>query len=601
MRKKYILRKMTKIWVVGITLSSNFISFSQVAKAEDPAPASNTEAAVPVNSVEAIKYRMDTVPGEYFIVLPGDTLWNISKATIGEYDPQKFAKLNGLELNGDERNLRTNVPLARSEAEAKVISLGLPEEQRIALATRAANSLIEYDTIEEAKKAVKGASSVKDTIKKASSAASSAAYDDTYLVYNQHGRSQTDIQTDVTKTLDQVDGQLKEKKVSSSVRRKVATGLAGRTAAVASKQPISNTTQKEIAKVVTTNIVKEKKSAATALESTEVKVPAMVNGAAAQPSKITEAAAQTPAANVAKLKSSTAGGANVGISIQNKKKEKAAKENKKKAKVAAAKKASAAKKAEEEAAKKAEDLLAQNMVDLLSETSNPAKTTVAPAAQPEPVQAPAQPVVQPAPEPVAPAVEAVTSEPVASPTPQPEPAPTPTTQAEPANAAAPVVQENANAQIATDASKKTVTASVAKDLHAENQAKPVVDNNSYITFIIANNWGTDWMEGVNIMMFYGIKGDKKKSIPDGTKFPGTEMTDKKVEDNIITYKLTIENKYFDEAAEGKIFIIFSSKNKKENRVPGSSQDVFTLTKGVSFIYDGTKGEPDNNRVSYVNN
>jgi len=257
MKKKYALKKAKKIWFISIIIFNSSVFLVGVGKAE-------TTGHEGLNYAIEIKRRIDTAPGKLFITQPGDTVWEISKAITGKYDPKALASLNGLNLNGDERSLRPNILFARSKAEAKLIAAGIPEKERIALANTAANSSIEYDSIEEARKAVKGASSSQDVKGKVSAVAANTAYNDTYQIFNRHGRSHKKILKDTTNTLNELDKKMKEENIQVKNRIQTLAEIGGRAAATASEVAISKGNIQKTATVVSKALKKGKKPVAAA-------------------------------------------------------------------------------------------------------------------------------------------------------------------------------------------------------------------------------------------------------------------------------------------------------------------------------------------------
>jgi len=238
MKKGTIIKKI--MLVLGFLIFGSFVFGTINANAEVP---------FRLNTAAEIKVRTDAlVPGELLIIQPGDTIYEIGKA-INEPDLQKLANLNGYQLDGDEYYLRVGTPFALNAGEAKLLALGLPKEERIAFAKKAANSLIEYDSIEEAKKAVKNSTSPKSAIKKASKIAASTAFNDNNLVFKRNQRSHSDIRKDTTDILNKLDGELEKQNVPVEERVETIAETSGRVAArAASEGPVDAGVGGEVAK-----------------------------------------------------------------------------------------------------------------------------------------------------------------------------------------------------------------------------------------------------------------------------------------------------------------------------------------------------------------
>jgi len=310
------LKKIKIMLVIGVITSSSSLTFLGTVKA-------NT-AAFRITPASEIKKRIDTAPGEVLTIQYGDTVEEFGKAT-GKTN-QEIAKLNHLKLNGDERNLQVGIPFARTPEEAKLIAK-MPEKKRVALSVRAANSLIEYDTIEKAKEAIKNSTSVSGALKKASQAAALTAHTDTYRVFNRNGRSLKKVLQDTRKVAQEIDKKLKKENVSVEQRKQMSAEASGRIAAAATKTAIDKPTQKAAAKAVAKEMKKsqmkknEQKSSAVVesaeqIENTKV-VQAASTSAAPNPEpnnadtpKPTEGEAKLAASSEVSLDSAQLAGAN---------------------------------------------------------------------------------------------------------------------------------------------------------------------------------------------------------------------------------------------------------------------------------------------------
>jgi len=284
------LKKIKGMLLVAIFTSSIFLTlFGTTEASADTLKLDNTDKASTsistpsptyaapstgrITPASEIKKRIDTAPGEVFIIQSGDTVEEFGKAT-GKTN-REIADFNNLKLDGDERRLQIGTPFVRTLEEAKLIA-EMPEDKRTPLSIKAANSLIEYEAIKKSKD-VKSSSSVSSVIKNATKKAAAAAHKNTRKIFKRNGRSLKKVLRETMKAARKLNKKLKKNKVSAKKRKQLIPEVSGRIAAAATKIAITE----KIAKEAAENVVKKTKQG---------KKPQVAAEGAEQPKEIQKAA-----------------------------------------------------------------------------------------------------------------------------------------------------------------------------------------------------------------------------------------------------------------------------------------------------------------------